>query len=282
METGKPGDSNNGSSGLPSVLKPVISKLAVCYPWESPFFYTQCLDSILNLKRPEGIEIRFFRGVGFCSARRHTDLCEKALAWGADRILIIGADQIYPEDMLLKLVARCQQTNGDIISAMVPFRGYCGTNDMRPFQPIAWRLVGDGTRPFRGIDKDPDMMKVVRPINGDFQRVNIIGTGVLMFSREHLLAVKRPWFYDQVNRETLHLLSDMDAKFVWRLQTEGKAKIWVDTTIKVKHLHIFQIDETFQDRFMDWKTNRVVNDVSSQKPITKAERLEEVPVNGGE
>lgn len=256
-------------------------KLAVCFPWESPFVFTQFVDSILNLQRPEGVELRFFRGVGWCSARRHTDLCEKALAWGADEILIVGADQLYPEDMLVRLIERWRQTGGDAIAAVVPFRGYVGWNgDMKPFQPMAWRLVGDGTRPFRGVDKDPDMIKIIRPINGDFQRVNIIGTGVLMFSREHLLAVKRPWFYDQVDRNTLHLVSDMDAKFVWRLQTEGKAKLWADLTIKVKHLHIFQIDETFQDRFMDWKTNRVVNEISSQAPLKKAEREEEVAANG--
>ena len=274
METEKPGGSNNGSPGLPS-------KLAVCYPWDSPFAYTQFVDSVLNLQKPEGVEIRFFRGTGWCSARRHTDLCEKALAWGADAILIIGTDQIYPEDLLPRLLARYKETGGDIITALVPFRGYVGWQEMKPFQPLAWRLVGDGTRPFRGVDKDPDMMKCVNMTNGDFQRVNIIGTGAILFRRDHLLAVKRPWFYDQVDRNTLHLMNDMDAKFIWRLQTEAKANMWVDTTIKVKHLHIFQIDETFQNRFMDWKTDRVVNEISSQKPIAKAVREGEgVAVSG--
>jgi hypothetical protein len=29
-------------------------------------------------------------------------------------------------------------------------------------------------------------------------------------------------------------------------------KSYVDTTIKVNHTHVFEIDETFPDRFADW------------------------------
>jgi hypothetical protein len=35
---------------------------------------------------------------------------------------------------------------------------------------------------------------------------------------------------------------------------EAFASCWVDTTIQVKHLHIFSIDESFPARFADWAT----------------------------
>jgi hypothetical protein len=227
-------------------------KLGVFWPWDSPFTFTGFTENILNLERPSGVEVRFFRAVGWCSARRHTDGYEKALAWGADLILCLGSDQTYPEDLLPRLLARFEETDGGVITALVPFRGFVKGQKMKPFQPLAWKLVGDGTRQFRGIDLDGDMTRQIDPGDGDLQRAHIIGTGVLLVHRDKVLAVKRPWFYDQVNKETLHLVSDMDAKFIWRLQTEAHAQVWVDTTINVKHLHVFPIDDTFQDRFEDW------------------------------
>ena len=47
-------------------------------------------------------------------------------------------------------------------------------------------------------------------------------------------------------------VADMDTRMVWRLAFEVGAQVWVDTTIKVRHLHTFEIDDTFQDRFADW------------------------------
>lgn len=226
-------------------------KLGIFYPWDTPFMFTDFVDNVLNLERPAGVETRFFRANGWCSARRHTSGCEKALEWGADLILCIGSDQLYPQDLIPRLLHRYRETKGDIITAMVPFRGYVKGQHMRPFQPLAWRIVNKGLRVFRGIDLDGDMMVKIEPKDGDLQRVNIIGTGVLLMHRNHLLSVKRPWFYDQVNKETLEMAGDMDALFVWRLQTEGRHGIWVDTTIDVKHLNIFQIDHSYQHRFND-------------------------------
>ena len=124
---------------------------------------------------------------------------------------------------------------------------------MEVFQPLAWQIVNNGVQPFRGMDKDPDMLKQIDPANGDLQKVNVIGSGVLLFHKEHLLAVKKPWFFEQVHRENYRLVGDMDSMFIFRLQTEARVTVWVDTTIKVGHLNIFEIDETYQDRFQDWK-----------------------------
>ena len=40
--------------------------------------------------------------------------------------------------------------------------------------------------------------------------------------------------------------------FVWRLHAEAGAQVWVDTTIRVRHIHPFLIDESFQERFADY------------------------------
>lgn len=231
------------------------------YPWSSPFAWTAWADHLPNLERPDGATVRFFRGAGWCPARRHISICEQALEWGADLICIIGADQIHPEDMLPRLVSRWRETNGQVIAALVPARGYVGWQAMKPFQPMAWRFkrtsggLGDiKPRQYRGMLADPDAVEVIDPSAGDLQDVNFIGSGVLMFHRDQLLALSRPWFKETVDPVSYQRLANMDCTFVWRLQAEAHARVVVDTTIRVKHLHAFEIDETYPDRFADWMT----------------------------
>lgn len=238
-------------------------KLAVCTPWSSPFIWTKYVDAMLNLERPaliknelgilETASTRFFRGEGWCPARRHVDVCERALEWGADLICIVGADQVHPSDMLLQLIRRWNE-GYEVISAMVPTRGFIPTVRMKPFQPMAYRVPfnQNGDLTLRKIEDVEDIAEVIDPADGDLQRVNFIGSGVLMFHRDHLLALERPWFYETVEPKSQSRLACMDTKFVWRLQIEAGATVWVDTTIKVKHIHAMEIDETFKDRFEDW------------------------------
>jgi hypothetical protein len=238
-------------------------KLAVVTPWASPFMYTKYVDAMLNLERPPvarndigdtcTLATGFFRGEGWCPARRHMDGCEKAVEWGADLICIVGADQAHPPDMLCRLIDRWNE-GYEVVSAMIPTRGYIQHMSMKPFQPMAWRVPAneDGDLKIRKVEAIDDLIEKIDPEDGDIQRINFIGSGVLMFHKDHLLALERPWFFETVDRETCSRLACMDTKFVWRLQMEAGAQVWCDTTIKVKHIHDMEIDDTFQDRFDDW------------------------------
>ncbi len=235
-------------------------KLAVGYPWSSPFTLTQFAEHLPNLQRPEGVDVRFFRGTGWCPARRHIDFCEQGLKWGADLICIIGADQVHPEDMLPRLYNRFME-GYQVVSALVPCRGFVRWQPMKPFQPMAWRFktndeMGDTKiRQYHGMKVDGDMIHVIKREDGDMQKINFIGSGVLMFHKDHLLSLKKPWFYETVNTENMEREANMDCKFVWRLQQEARATVWVDTTIMVKHLNVMPIDDTYQDRFSDWNND---------------------------
>jgi hypothetical protein len=232
-------------------------KLAVGYPWSSPFTFTQFAEHLPNLQTPSLADVRFFRGNGWCPARRHIHICEQALEWGADLICIIGADQVHPEDMLPRLVDRFNE-GYEIVSALVPCRGYVNWQPMKPFQPMAWRFktndeMGDTKiRQYEGMKKSPEMIHILKREDGEMQKCNFIGSGVLMFHRDHLLALKKPWFYETVEYDNQERTANMDCKFVWRLQQEAGATVWVDTTIMVEHLNVFRIDDTFQERFTDW------------------------------
>ena len=235
-----------------------MTKLAVGYPWASPFMWTPFVDSTINMRHPEGCEVKYFRGTGWCPARRHIDLCEQAISWGADLICIIGADQVHPPDMLCRLVDRFSQ-GYEVVSALVPVRGYVAWQDMKPFQPMAWRfktneeLGSTEHRKYRGMELDADMIHVISRSDGDIVRANFIGSGVLLFHESHLRGMKKPWFFETLRDEKDYTrIANMDCTFVWRLQEEAGAKVWVDTTIMVKHIHEFEIDDTYSDRFSDW------------------------------
>jgi len=256
-------------------------KLAFGVPWTSPFVFTKFADDMMNLARPERartvfgglapLETRFFRGSGWCPARRHTCLCEQALEWGADLICILGADQRYPEDLLERLVARWNQ-GCEVIASLVPARGYVGWQEMEPFQRMAWRLKGAGETEANAILRGDAKheVEVVNPDDGELQRINFIGSGVLMFHRDHLLSIPRPWFEEQVNPITYERLASMDTGFVWKLQTVAGATVWVDTTIPVRHMHIFDVDNTYPERFADWsEVGRGPADACQYEPYRK-------------
>ncbi len=222
-------------------------KLGICLPWDSAFMFTKFVMSALNLQHPEGYEVQWFSGHGWCPARRHADACEQAIDAGADLLLILGADQTYPPDMLCRLVARWEQVGGQgIIGAMVPMRGYVSwQGDLKPFQPLAWRSP-DAWSDCAGTPA------LIRREDGDFVRANIIGTGVTLFHRDVFLSLKDPKFYEHVDPETMHRVADMDSTFVRRLQVETGTPLYVDTTILVGHCHVFEIDDTYAERFADW------------------------------
>ena len=236
-------------------------KLAVGYPWMSPFMFTACVESLLNLEHPARFQVRYMKGHGWSPSRRHIHICEQALEWGADYILILGSDQVYEEDLLVRLTTRLLE-GYEVIAALVPSRGHVPWQPMAPFQPMAWRwktpeemgtsLARAQGRRFRSMTLDGDMVHVIRRDDGDVQPIDFIGSGVLCFHRDHLLALKRPWFYETIDVPSQIRIANMDTRFVARLRQEAHARIWVDTTIQVRHLHVFQIDDSYQERFADW------------------------------
>ena len=230
------------------------------------------MASMFRMRYPVGYNVDFFNGTGWGPARRHLDACTQALNWGADWILILGADQVYPPDLLERLMARIENGSPDgsrveVISAMVPTRGYLGRWDMKPFQPMAWRLKSNGLSPVGWTDADKE---VVRREDGDLQRIDFIGSGVLLFHRDHILSLKKPWFFETIDHETQIRTANMDAWFVWRLHAEAGAQVWCDTTIMVKHTTDMDVDESFQDRFSDYAEPGVgPSDICMEAPSTK-------------
>lgn len=230
-----------------------VESLAVGYPWASPFIWTLTAENLMNLARPPDIPVRFVRGHGWCPARRHIDICEKAILQGASHILILGSDQVHPEDLIPRLVSRIENDRCDAICAMVPTRGHVPGQNTGPFQPMAWRFK-ENTEPrqYRSMQEDGDMVELITPAGGDLQRVDFIGSGCILFPTEALRYIRRPWFGEKFTPDRYAREATMDTTFAWRLWWEAEVRLWVDTTIKITHLNIFEIDDTYQHRFSDW------------------------------
>ena len=217
-----------------------MKKLAVGFPWFSPFMWTEAVDSYLAMQHPPGYEVKWFRGDGWCSAYRHISLLEKAMDWEADLFCFVDADQVHPPDMLPKLVSRITNDNCGAISALVPSRDY-PTDERnllkyKSFQRLAWKKDTKGR------------YAVVEPNEGDLLAVDVIGTGVLMFPCSALDRIKRPWFFETITHSKTYTNGqNEDTEFVRRLKAEAKLQVWVDTTIDVRHLDVFQVSKSWQD-----------------------------------
>lgn len=233
--------------------------IAVCIPWSSPFIWTRFTEASLNVKAPPGVNLQWVFGRGWSPARRHTDAIEKALNMGAELICIFGADQVPPPDLIERLYARFVE-GYHVISALVPARGYFEHNiNTKPFQPLAWRwkstpLNENGKpvfRQYRNQELDGDMIEVIKA-DGTVQPIHIIGSGCIMFHKDHILSLQRPWFTETFDPLTYRRQATMDTHFSWRLINEAGATLWCDTGIKIGHLTDMLIDDTFQDRFDDF------------------------------
>lgn len=228
----------SSGNGLDESVHPENVKLAVCYPGDMPTVFASAFHSIINIEKPEGCDVRWFRGKGWCQARRRIHALEQALEWGPEVICTLDVDQVYEPDVLIRLLGRIRE-GYRMVGAMVPMRGYVRTSGMKPFQRLAWKLVN---RKFAPVDvKDGEMQKAEFPTSA-----------CLMFLTEDMMKLQKPWYFFTYDKESWKQVHGEDATFAARFKIEAKVEAWVDTTIKVNHCHVFDIDETYSERFADW------------------------------
>ena len=136
---------------------------------------------------------KLFFGGGRTPARRHEIGCEAAQEWGATHILILGGDQVYPEqDMIRRLLKWMECEDFDawtkrkrVVNALVPIRGHRPGQGTRPFQPIGMRLDSANNELVPITRDDPPIVKA-----------EVIGTGVMLFEADILDGMEKPWFAD--------------------------------------------------------------------------------------
>lgn len=214
-----------------------MRKLAVGFPGDTPSVFMAAFHSAVNIEAPPDCEVKWFRGMGWCQARRRAHLCEQALDWGADLICQLDADQVYEPDVLKRLLNRIDE-GCQVVAAMVPGRVHVNASMAVPFQRLAWKVVGEETIP-------------VDPNDGDLQQAEFPTSACVMFRADVLKNIERPWYFNKFDAKDWSLKQGEDGVFFYHLKLCGIPS-YVDTTIRVKHAHVFEIDESFPDRFADW------------------------------
>ena len=229
-------------------------KLAVLVPWDSPFMWTKPAFNLMNLEVPEGWQLRYISGAGWCPATRHNNAMARGLNWGANALYFHGGDHVVDEDILVKLIGHLED-GWDMATGWIPSRGMFGIKHDLPFPNLAFKLK-DGVTSLPGpmpvLDFDQENMELIHDDDAPSQEIHMIGTGSLMLKCEVVKDMKRPWFQEVIRKDGFYgRFAVQDSYFVYRCCVENGFRLWLDTTIKQYHIDAFPIDKTFKERFKD-------------------------------
>ena len=218
-------------------------KLGIVIPWGLDMIWRRTWETYEELEKPP--RYRLFFGTGRTPARRHEIGCEEALKWGASHILILGGDQVYPEQDMIRRMLKWMEVETledwmdrkKVINCLVPIRGHRPGQGTKPFQPIGMK-----------IDSETNEIVPITREDGPLVKAEIIGTGVMLLEASILLGMQKPWFGDEHMPGTNDVKKMQDVAFVEKLNQSG-SQVWCDTQIIVKHLGVLEIDDSFMFRF---------------------------------
>lgn len=178
----------------------------------APFF-----DSFIQMERPDFIYIPAKNGP---VDEMRNYIVARAIQSGCTHLLMMDTDQIYPKNTIEALFSN----NVDVCHARV-YRRY------PPFDALMFELLDKG-RYIERTDYD----------EGDIVEVDACGTGCVLYDIKVFETIKAPWF--EFVRDADGDRVGEDVNFCKKLKEKGY-KIWVDTSVNVKHLGVIEIDEAF-------------------------------------
>lgn len=230
-----------------------MKKIGIIVPWDSPFMFTANAFNMLNWERPEGYEVKFIIGGGWCPAARHNDGVATAMEWGADFVLFNGGDHVCPKDIIPRMLKRIDE-GWDMVQAIVPSRGMCGRTDV-PFDAVSYKVVGNMPKYEPMMNAPKESIKIIHG-KDEPQQSHICGTGNILMKTEIFKGLEKPYFKEVIKPDGRYSRYPVqDSTFVYNCTILAGAKLFCDTSIKLLHLDIFGIDESYKDRFMDKRAN---------------------------
>jgi hypothetical protein len=157
------------------------------------------------------------------------DIVKKALDMDLTHLLMCDVDQVYPVDMVEKLLRHRKSIVGGYICRRYP-----------PFDPIMMRVSNKGYVPI----EDYEM--------GDLVSVDATGTGCIMYDMEIFRKMPYPWFRFQTNPENGMTIGE-DIGFCQDLKAAGY-DIFVDTSVEIGHLSTMIINKATHSLYGAMKT----------------------------
>lgn len=183
-------------------------KLAIGVPCSFPFIPASFFYSFTLMEKPDFIFIHTDNGP---IDTLRNDIVEKALLDGATHLIMMDVDQVYPVDVITRLIKHKLPVVGCRVHRRYP-----------PFDPIMLELTDTGYHSVGGWEK------------GDLVEVDATGTGCVMFDTSVFKRIEYPWFRFQKDPDTGLTIGE-DIGFCQDLKKAGY-KIFVDTGIECGHL----------------------------------------------
>jgi hypothetical protein len=204
-------------------------KVAICTPHhgEVKAHYAFSLAQMMEhcARQAPRIEAKLFMLSSSLLPKARTLLAEQALAWGADWLLWIDADHLFPPDSLPRLLA----SGRDVVGANYPRR-------MSPGGPTAAVFTASGeTRPVRTTAKKARSRIV--------EEVGALGLGLCLMRASLFERIARPWFQVIAN-ESGEFLGE-DGWFFQHLKAAG-VPIHVDHGLSWEVGHVGEVVLTNQ------------------------------------
>jgi len=191
-------------------------ELAIGVPLSWPYVHSDFFDCFTQMEKLAAHVIRAQSGP--ISEMRNT-ITRRALGLGCTHLIFLDADMIYPLDTIPRLLAHDRAVCGGLCFKRWP-----------PFNPTIF--TGDEYR-----------MTLLDPYPEGLVEVTATGTACLLIRMDVFLDVPEPWFeFAEAPEDKGGGLVGEDIGFCYKARAAGY-KIYVDTTIKTKHMSHMGIDE---------------------------------------
>jgi hypothetical protein len=155
------------------------------------------------------------------------DLVKQAAVAGADALIMMDSDQVYPEDTVAKITKRLLLY--DVVGAVVHRR-------YPPFNPLL----------LRGTLGRYEKVSDAECYSGDLIEIDATGCGCIGYNMHVFEAVKYPWF-ELLPGENGKPVGE-DIRLCHKIKQAGLS-IAADTSIQVDHLTTFRVDRATHQLF---------------------------------
>ena len=181
-------------------------------------------------------------------------MAELLLSTDFTHLIMLDIDHTHPVDIIQRL------SRWVLMDDKIKIVGGLNFRRGEPFEPCAFNQDPDGTV-YAPADWGQGLIKV-----------DYIGTGSIMISREVFEEIEPPWFYNDYRYAYQGNYPGEDMGFCAKA-TEAGFNIWLDTTTTSPHLTTKAIDETtfrehmntHRDKLVDVKTKELLTDEEIEK-----------------
>lgn len=199
-----------------------VGGLAIGFPLVDPDVPIQFFTSYVCMRKPDHTMLfpMFPHGPWSGSiADARNSLVQQAQNEGAEYLLMLDTDQIYPPDTLEKLLSH----KVDI----------CGVSVHRRYPPFD-RIF------FRGNVEKLEHVREDEMYSGELIEIDATGTGCLLIDMSVFDDIEYPYFEFSHTKTGKPIGEDIN--FCHKARAAGR-RVFVDTSIKVGHLAVIEIDE---------------------------------------